>query len=100
MHASVLQPGGFQAQRCSASASHIQDLILPPVFPFQGQHHSLLTGHPDRFRNHFKNITRNSNRFEKVNPEFCVIFFSINGFKHMFLDLTFARLVYGAAVDS
>ena len=37
MHASGLQLSGFQAQRCSVLAFHIQDLTLPPVFLFQEQ---------------------------------------------------------------
>lgn len=41
MHASELQPSGFQAQRCNVSSSHIQDLILPLASPYRGQHHLL-----------------------------------------------------------
>lgn len=38
-HASGLQPNGFQAQRCSVSTSHIQDLTPQLAFPSRGQHH-------------------------------------------------------------
>jgi len=41
MHAFELQPSGSQAQKCSALASHIQDLTPPLAFPSQEQHHSL-----------------------------------------------------------
>ena len=51
MHASELQPSGSQAQRCSASTSHIQDLIPPLAFPSQEQHHSLQIVHPVRQSN-------------------------------------------------
>jgi hypothetical protein len=41
MHAFELQLSGSQAQRCSALASHIQDLTLPQAFPSQEQRHLL-----------------------------------------------------------
>lgn len=41
MHAFELQPSGSQAQKCSALASHTQDLTPPLAFPSQEQHHSL-----------------------------------------------------------
>lgn len=41
MHVSGLQPSGFQAQKHSVLAFHIQDLTLPLAFPSQEQHHSL-----------------------------------------------------------
>jgi hypothetical protein len=52
MHASKLQPSGFQAQRFNVSALDIQDLMLNQAFPSQEQRHSLLIARPAKHLDH------------------------------------------------
>lgn len=52
MHASKLQPSGFQAQRFNVSALDIQDWMLNQAFPSQEQRHSLLIARPAKRLDH------------------------------------------------